>query len=89
MRLLQLLHEAKPSSITIVITLYLQLDSCIMPRIISTVEVKPLFIVPLFIVPLLLPAGLVIFPRGAINGGLTVILMLESIFIIMKNQITL
>ena len=32
MRLLQLLHEAKPSSITGVIALYLQLDSCIMPR---------------------------------------------------------
>ena len=32
MRLLQLLHEAKPSSITGVIGLYLQLDSCIMPR---------------------------------------------------------
>ena len=32
MRLLQLLHEAKPSSITGVIGLYLQLDSRIMPR---------------------------------------------------------
>ena len=32
MRLLHLLHEAKLSSITGVIALYLQLDSCIMPR---------------------------------------------------------
>ena len=32
MRLLQLLHEAKPSSITGVIGLYLQLDSRIMSR---------------------------------------------------------
>ena len=101
MRLLQFLHEAKPSSINGVIGLYLQLDSRIMPRnqysrSKTSMYCAPPFIIPayyflqnsglmskvmliviLFTLHLYIPyCAILLSPRGAIRGGLTVILML-------------